>query len=238
MDAFEGVVLRGTGKKAALEGYRAAGKTGTAQKIVDGHYSKDKYVASFIGFAPLPHPRLTVLVQLDEPKGAIYGGDVSAPIFQKITQEVLLQLRTPPDIPKPMPALNLAQMSAGTEDFLPNATPVLPIAALEDDQPAVDDSGEISVKVSDETTILPDFQGMAKRSVLERCVALGIRLQAIGAGVAVSQTPPAGTPIPAGEACTVTFAKINPDRIPKTVARYGSNDQRAAFDSRIGSSRP
>ncbi|HYK90993.1 MAG TPA: penicillin-binding protein 2 [Acidobacteriota bacterium] len=67
-EAFEGVVLRGTGRNAALEGYRAAGKTGTAQKIVDGHYSNTKYVSSFIGFAPLPNPRISVLALIDEPK--------------------------------------------------------------------------------------------------------------------------------------------------------------------------
>ena len=96
-NAFEGVVLRGTGKRAALEGYRAAGKTGTAQKAERGRFSKSRYMASFIGFAPLPRPQVTILVQIDEPKGAIYGGEVAAPVFQKIAQETLLNLRIPPD---------------------------------------------------------------------------------------------------------------------------------------------
>ena len=107
--AFEGVVLRGTARRAALDGYRAAGKTGTAQKIVDGRYSKNKYLASFIGFAPLPSPRITVLVQIDEPQGSHYGGEVCAPVFQAIAQGSLLQLRIPPDrdllSPKPAPSL-------------------------------------------------------------------------------------------------------------------------------------
>lgn len=96
-NAFEGVVLRGTGKRASLEGYRAAGKTGTAQKQEHGRFSKTKYLASFIGFAPLPFPRVTVLVQIDEPKGAIYGGEVAAPVFREIMQETLLRLHVPPD---------------------------------------------------------------------------------------------------------------------------------------------
>jgi len=87
MLAFEGVVVSGTGKNASLEGYRAAGKTGTAQKAQKGGYSKGKYVASFIGFAPLPRPRITILVQIDEPKGKIYGGEVSAPVFRKIARK-------------------------------------------------------------------------------------------------------------------------------------------------------
>jgi cell division protein FtsI/penicillin-binding protein 2 len=95
--AFEGVVLRGTGKRAALEGYRAAGKTGTAQKAERGRFSKSRYMASFVGFAPLPRPHVTILVQIDEPKGTIYGGEVAAPVFQKIAQETLLNLRIPPD---------------------------------------------------------------------------------------------------------------------------------------------
>ncbi|MBN1568771.1 MAG: penicillin-binding protein 2 [Acidobacteria bacterium] len=97
MRAFEGVVVSGTGKNAMLEGYRAAGKTGTAQKAGKGGYSKGKYMASFIGFAPLPRPQVTILVQIDEPRGAIYGGEVAAPIFRKIAQETLLRLQVPPD---------------------------------------------------------------------------------------------------------------------------------------------
>lgn len=97
MRAFEGVVVSGTGTNAMLEGYRAAGKTGTAQKAGKGGYSKGKYIASFIGFAPLPRPQVTILVQIDEPQGAIYGGEVAAPIFRKIAQETLLRLQVPPD---------------------------------------------------------------------------------------------------------------------------------------------
>jgi len=96
-DAFEGAVLRGTGQRASLAGYRVAGKTGTAQKAEDGRFSKTKYLASFIGFAPLPQPRVTILVQIDEPKGAIYGGEVAAPVFQRIAQGTLLRLQVPPD---------------------------------------------------------------------------------------------------------------------------------------------
>lgn len=101
-DALEGVILRGTGRLAALEGYRAAGKTGTAQKAVGGRFSKTKYVASFVGFAPLPRPRVTILVQIDEPQSDIYGGDVAAPVFQRIAQETLIQLHVPPDKDLPL----------------------------------------------------------------------------------------------------------------------------------------
>jgi cell division protein FtsI/penicillin-binding protein 2 len=88
----------GTASEAAIPGYTLAGKTGTAQKPdpVNGGYSKFKYVASFIGFAPAHNPRLLVAVMVDEPQGAIYGGVVAAPAFQKILSFALPYLKIPP----------------------------------------------------------------------------------------------------------------------------------------------
>jgi cell division protein FtsI (penicillin-binding protein 3) len=207
-DAFEGVVLRGTGRMAALEGYRAAGKTGTAQKIVNGHYSNTKYMASFIGFAPMPNPKLTILVQIDEPKGAIYGGDVAAPVFQRIAQQALLLLRVPPDQSLPLPKFNPAVAAAAAEDYLPNATPIAPITALNTgEEGAKTDDETILVRVAPNTVTVPDFHGMPKRRALDRCLELGIQMQAQGSGVAIFQVPPAGTKIPVGDACQVTFAR-------------------------------
>jgi cell division protein FtsI (penicillin-binding protein 3) len=96
---LEGVLAAGgTASEAAIPGYTLAGKTGTAQKPdpVNGGYSKFKYVASFIGFAPAQNPRLLVAVMVDEPQGAIFGGVVAAPAFQKILQFALPYLRIPP----------------------------------------------------------------------------------------------------------------------------------------------
>jgi cell division protein FtsI (penicillin-binding protein 3) len=88
----------GTAQEARVPGYRLAGKTGTAQKPDGlGGYSKTKYVASFIGFAPARNPRLLVAVAVDEPKGEIYGGEVAAPAFEKIVSFALPYLRIPPD---------------------------------------------------------------------------------------------------------------------------------------------
>jgi cell division protein FtsI (penicillin-binding protein 3) len=215
-EAFEGVVLRGTGKAAQLEGYRAAGKTGTAQKIIDGRYSNTRYVASFIGFAPLPRPRLTVSVLIDEPHGKIYGGEVAAPIFQKITQEALLQLRLPPDKTLPLPKINPALARTEFEDFLPNATPVVPLRAETDT--ATDAPEVLRVRVGTASIAMPDFSGMAKRSVIARCQELGLQVVANGSGIAVFQTPPPGRPIATGETCGVTFARApSARRIPGAV---------------------
>ena len=97
------VVLEGTGKKAVLEGYSSAGKTGTAQKVDPGThaYSKTKYVASFAGFAPINNPAIVVAVILDSAVGLHQGGQVSAPVFQRVTQQVLEYLHTPHDVELP-----------------------------------------------------------------------------------------------------------------------------------------
>jgi cell division protein FtsI (penicillin-binding protein 3) len=94
------VVAEGTGTYAAMPGYEVAGKTGTAQKP-DSHggYATGRYVASFVGIVPASRPRLVVLVMVDEPQGAIWGGIVAAPAFQQIARFDLQYLEVPPDSP-------------------------------------------------------------------------------------------------------------------------------------------
>jgi cell division protein FtsI/penicillin-binding protein 2 len=96
---LEGVIgAGGTAEEAQVPGYRLAGKTGTAEKPDQtGGYSKTKFVASFIGYAPARNPRLLVSVMVDEPQGEIYGGVVAAPAFEKIVSFALPYLGIPPD---------------------------------------------------------------------------------------------------------------------------------------------
>jgi cell division protein FtsI (penicillin-binding protein 3) len=98
---LEGVILRGTGGDARLDGWSAAGKTGTAQKIdpATRTYSEKKYVASFIGFAPVEKPRLTIAVFMDEPSGPEWGGYNAGPVFRNIALHALSYLGVPPDVP-------------------------------------------------------------------------------------------------------------------------------------------
>jgi penicillin-binding protein 2 len=100
---MRGVVTHGTGRKAVLEGYTAAGKTGTAQKVdpATGGYSRTKYVGSFAGFAPINNPAVTVAVILDSAVGLHQGGQVAAPVFQRVTQQVLEYLHVPHDMQLP-----------------------------------------------------------------------------------------------------------------------------------------
>jgi cell division protein FtsI/penicillin-binding protein 2 len=90
----------GTGAKAAIPGYHVAGKTGTAAKPNrQGGYSDTRYVASFAGLVPATDPQLVILVTVDEPREAIWGGTVAAPAFQEIAQFALQYLEVPPDAP-------------------------------------------------------------------------------------------------------------------------------------------
>ena len=99
MTMLRDVVIEGTGTAAAIPGYTVAGKTGTANKPTAHGYSTSKYVASFVGIVPAKRPRFVVLVMIDEPKGAIWGGVVAAPAFQQIAQFDLQYYAVPPDAP-------------------------------------------------------------------------------------------------------------------------------------------
>jgi cell division protein FtsI (penicillin-binding protein 3) len=106
MSMLRDVVIEGTGTEAEVEGYQVAGKTGTAAKPdPNGGYSTSRYVASFVGVVPASAPRLVVMVTVDEPRGAIWGGVVAAPAFQQIANFALQYLEIPPDaLPRRLPA--------------------------------------------------------------------------------------------------------------------------------------
>jgi len=96
---MEGVVSSGTGTKAAIPGFRVAGKTGTAQKVDPrtGTYSSALSIGSFVGFVPADAPRLTIIVVIDEPQGEAWGGVVAAPVFRRVGEQVLTYLGVPRD---------------------------------------------------------------------------------------------------------------------------------------------
>jgi cell division protein FtsI/penicillin-binding protein 2 len=86
----------GTARRAAIDGYSVAGKTGTSQKVINGHYSHSKFFATFIGFVPVERPAFVLLVTADEPQGAHYGGTVSGPTFKNISERTLKYLEIKP----------------------------------------------------------------------------------------------------------------------------------------------
>lgn len=95
-EALESVVAKGTGRPAFIDGYRVGGKTGTAQKVVNGRYSTSEHIVSFIGFAPADDPQIVVYTAVDNPKGIQFGGVVAAPIVQNILEDALHYMNVAP----------------------------------------------------------------------------------------------------------------------------------------------
>ncbi|MBI4455624.1 MAG: transpeptidase family protein [Acidobacteria bacterium] len=197
------VVEQGTGKLAKPYGYTAAGKTGTAQKFVDGVYSHSRFVASFVGFAPADNPAVVTLVMIDEPKGTIYGGSVAAPVFKEIVERSLVQL----GVPREKETLHFAkalQASPVEENDWVDIGQILESALREEHGlPVVDQKGRVVVPLDERQ--LPDFAGKSVREVARLCSRLGVRLKVIGAGRAVAQRPPAGTAVFDDTVCEVFF---------------------------------
>lgn len=106
-DFLRAVVTGGTGKDVAqISGYTTAGKTGTAEMVINGRYQPGAYAASFIGMVPAEHPRYVIYVKLERPQGAYYGGLVAAPAFSKIARAAMLHAGVLPS-PSPLPTLQI-----------------------------------------------------------------------------------------------------------------------------------
>lgn len=181
------VVERGTGKGAAIPGVDVVGKTGTAQKADPaGGYSKDKYVASFIGAVLSIKPRLVIFVLLDEPVGQQKtGGKIAAPVFRRIAQGIV------------------ALCGGG-----PAETPRL-VASSDHAPPALDVVPSRSIKLRkgprDGEWIVPDLKGMTMRQVLDVCGRMKCDASFNGAGLAVGQTPKPGERFKEGSLMEVSF---------------------------------
>ncbi|MBA0084442.1 MAG: penicillin-binding protein 2, partial [Acidobacteria bacterium Pan2503] len=185
---MEGVILNGTGTLAHLDGWTAAGKTGSAQKIdpSTGRYSHTQLIASFTGFAPINNPAVSILVSFDSPVGQHEGGQVAAPVFKRIAEQVLAYLDVPRDLPvepqliqvayKDRNASNLAALSDLTPiDFA--ALPDLPQAESSgtNARRAMDKAPAMTVAVDEGSDIpVPDFSGKTMREVTETCLKLGL----------------------------------------------------------------
>jgi cell division protein FtsI (penicillin-binding protein 3) len=208
-DMLEVVVTDGTAKASRPEGFRAAGKTGTAQKIDETkRYSATKFVASFAGYAPASNPSIAVIVVVDEPKGAYHGGDVAAPIFKNIVEQILRYRSVAPDQPqyaprymitpsRPTPPLNVETQKdwAVVKAAVGAAAPAGGAAP----QAVVVTSGDITV---------PDFQGKSMREVTEQLFRLGLRPRTIGSGKAATQVPFPGARVNAGATVEVRFTGV------------------------------
>jgi cell division protein FtsI (penicillin-binding protein 3) len=196
---LEGVVADpdGTGKKARLEGWRAAGKTGTAQKAdpVTRRYSVDKRFSSFVGFAPAEAPRIVIGVFIDEPKGDVYGGEVAAPVFREVADHALKSLGAPPS----EPALALAE-PAGVE----------PTASEDHAPPPLIEEEATGLPSESGGVAVPALAGLPARAALRTLEALELLGEVNGTGRVLSQSPRPGQVLERGERVRLVLAPPRP----------------------------
>ena len=161
----------GSGTKAAVKGFQVAGKTGTAQKfdLKKGTYSSEAFIASFVGFAPSRNPVITAIVIVDEPKEAIYGGVVAAPIWADIVSKTLKYMNVP----------------AMEQELIPDE-------GQKNGERWV--RGTVSAEPRD-LTVMPDLKGLTLREALTRLGFSGARVNVSGSGIVVTQDPGAGKSI-------------------------------------------
>ena len=174
---LEQAVLDGTGRRAAMPGYRIAGKSGTTRKLVGGSYSNQRHVASFGGYGPVEDPRLVVFVVIDAPRGDQFGGQVAAPVFRRIMTDALPYLR--------VPASDEPRWTRGPVEI--------------SRRPSSGDAATTRRPTSNRADRVPDVTGLSLRESVARLAAVGFRAEISGTGLVIRQRPAAGTSAARGD---------------------------------------
>ena len=199
---LEDVVTDGTAKTSRLEGFRAAGKTGTAQKVdtVNGGYFKTKYVSSFAGFVPASNPKLAIVVVIDDPKGQHYGGMIAAPVFKRIAEQALRAMSVVPDVPDYAP-----RYTVSPERTKEKRTP--PSGTMKPDF-NVRDASLTSPQGNQPEIIVPDYTGQSYRQAVNESGKLGLEPTSTGSGRVVGQYPPPGMAVRPGTQIRFTLSLL------------------------------
>ncbi|MDP1571906.1 MAG: penicillin-binding protein [Vicinamibacterales bacterium] len=198
---MEAIVDRGTATRARVPGYTVAGKTGTAEKLINGRYSKTDHDASFVGFIPSVDPVLAIIVRIDTPRGQgrNTGGVTAAPVFSRIAEASMRHLGVPPNV-RAEPPVVVARRSS---------SPVTTASA------AMDTPSIVTVPPAQGVApTLPDLRGLSARDAARTLARLGLVARLEGSGVVVRQTPAAGMPLEAGGVCTLVLARTPPPLPP------------------------
>ena len=204
-DMMEQVVERGTGTRAKVARFTVAGKTGTAQKIVNGHYSSSDYNVSFVGFVPSRQPVFAIVVVIDSPhKVPPYGGTVAAPIFQRIADAGLRLHGVPPSV-NPAPPVIVARREPASQQPASGPAAVPAIVTL-------GGGGTGSA------ALVPDLRGLGARDALRTLARLGLTARVHGTGVVVEQDPPPGSPIERGAVSTLRLERHTGAAVPVATA--------------------
>jgi cell division protein FtsI (penicillin-binding protein 3) len=214
---LEEVTLSGTAKKAQLDGYTAAGKTGTAQKIdpKTKTYSKTKFIGSFVGFAPVDNPAVVIIVVIDEPAGSYHGGEIAAPVFNEIAEQILPGLNITPDTElksAPLPGLlaqwmlnpaYLSRLRAEQEREREERDATLPQVVQGDGRM----TQVVYTAATKRAVLMPDLRGRSVRDAARVCSQLGLQLEAQGEGRALKQHPQAGEEVETGQMVRIDFGR-------------------------------
>jgi membrane peptidoglycan carboxypeptidase len=181
---MEKEVSEGGGVKAAVKGYRFAGKTGTAEKLKEsgGGYEDNHYISSFTGFGPVENPQVVALIVIDDPVGTYYGAEIVAPIFSEIMLQVMRYLNVHPELVSQV----APPVSAKKVELAPPASPVIK------DVP----QGKV---------VVPNVKGKTIREAAEILTKAGLAFVPVGTGLAVSQKSEANSIVSSGAEITVTF---------------------------------
>ena len=202
---LEQVVAAGGGRKAAVRGYRIAGKTGTAQKVNEEGtgYTEGKYIASFCGFGPVESPQLALLVMIDEPFGSsFYGGQIAAPVAGRIFSQVFRYLRVEPTDAPFVENEDLAEDvgegdSAGSSAIIGNPT-------FEDT--TTDNSNVSAQDAPPGMAVVPNFYKRSIREAARIATESGLVLESKGSGFALEQSITAGSIVEKGTKIHVVFS--------------------------------
>lgn len=236
LQILESVVSEGTGKNAYVPGYKVGGKTGTAQKVIDGRYADGKYIASFAAVAPADDPKIAMLVVIDEPSnGAYYGGQIAAPVAAQVIKETLNYLGVDPEfteeeekenenktitVPdlmnKPITEASKTILGLGLK-YNTDAYYVEIDAIVKDQFPlpgtVVKKGSNIdlyleSTRIEKDKVIVPDLTGKSPVEVTELLNSLNLRFEYTGTGIVSEQIPKAGTEVEFNSLIQVYFKNI------------------------------
>lgn len=236
-DILESVVTEGTGRNAYLEGYKVAGKTGTAQKILPGGgYSSSEYIASFVGFAPADEPRIAVLVVVDAPQGVYYGGQVAAPVFKNVILDSLRYLEVPPELKNgviieekkiTVPDIKTKNIAQATKELKALGFKVqvegqgeaiitqLPPAGTE-----ISKGSNVVLYTQDSESnqiVVPDLTGRTIKEASKILSDIGLGMAPQGSGLAALQEPYPGTKVDEGTVIKIQFLSPNVESHEETI---------------------